>query len=221
MLFKCRDFNGAEDVIRRRYREAWEEVKETISGMPLHIKASDQKGKQGTPIFDAVGTNSYLKRALAGLSWDSGIPIPQEYKFLGKEVDFGKDGSIVEVQFSNYPFLLNNLLRSELFYKAVAHMPKEPVGLLLIITKSGMFPASNSTLYYERAVEQISALAEYSVFDIPIRLLGLFEPKDEIIEAVWTEYEDPRYSRTIICQKQHKLQVSQRLQTIRCDLSFL
>ena len=74
--------------------------------MPLHIKASDQAGIQGNPIFDPVGTNEYVKTALIQYNWQSNLPIPVAYSFLGKEVDFGKAGIIIEIQFSNYPYLL-------------------------------------------------------------------------------------------------------------------
>ncbi len=61
-----------------------------------------------------------------------------------------------------------------------------------------MFPASNSTLYYEQAKNQLSALAKEKVYDVPLRLVGLFEEKDTTVSAIWTEYSSSRYSRTVI-----------------------
>ncbi|MEH2284834.1 MAG: hypothetical protein V7K90_26540 [Nostoc sp.] len=58
---------------------------------------------------------------------------------------------------SNYPFLLNNTLRSELFFKAKTEFVGYPTNLVIIVTKALMFPASNSTLYYEQAVNQLTA----------------------------------------------------------------
>lgn len=190
--------------------------------MPLHVKASDQAGMQGTPIFDAVGTNAYLKEALAENGWQANIPIPQKYRFLGTDVDFGKGGVIVEVQFANYPFLLNNLLRSELPYKARVPLDDEPPELLVIVTKARMFPASNSTLYFEQAVRQVGALAENDVFETPIRIVGLFEGEDSVVNAVWTEYENPRYSRRAVTREQRSLRVlSSRSGKGRCKLDFV
>ncbi|WP_427161683.1 restriction endonuclease [Aliinostoc sp. HNIBRCY26] len=165
--------------------------------MPLHIKPSDQAKIQGNPIFDPVGSNEYIKNSLVKLGWHSNILVPTAYRFLGKDVDFGKSGIILESQFSNYPFLLNNVLRSELFFKGSINFAGCATKLLVIITKAQMFPASNSTLYYEQAVQQLTALINNRVFDIPIRLIGLFEQKNITISAIYTEYQSTRYSRVV------------------------
>jgi hypothetical protein len=112
------DFNEADLLISSGFQTEWGEMETVLNSMPLHLKASDQRGKQGRPIFDAVGTNEYLKMSLVSTGWRSSVQIPSEFKFLGTDIDFYKSGVIVEAQFSNYPFLLNNLLRSELFFKA-------------------------------------------------------------------------------------------------------
>lgn len=165
--------------------------------MPLHIKSSDQAKIQGNPIFDPVGSNEYIKNSLIKLGWHSNILIPTAYRFLGKDVDFGKSGLILESQFSNYPFLLNNVLRSELFFKGSIHFAGHATKLLVMITKAQIFPASNSTLYYEQAVQQLSALIENRVFDVPIRLIGLFERENITISTIYTEYQNTRYSRIV------------------------
>lgn len=54
------------------------------------------------------------------------------YRFLGTDVDFGKAGAIVEVQFSPYSFLLNNTARSELFFNANTPLTGQPVRLVII-----------------------------------------------------------------------------------------
>ena len=69
-----------------------------VAQTPLHVKASDQKGKQGSLIFDPVGTNEYLKTELVRLGWLSKVPIPEALQALGIDVDFGKSGHLIEVQ---------------------------------------------------------------------------------------------------------------------------
>jgi hypothetical protein len=173
--------------------------------MPLHVKGSGQAGIEGNIVFDPVGTNEYIKAALAKLGW-SKIRIPAEYEFLGKDVDFGKAGAIVEVQFSHYAFLPNNTLRSELFFKAGTQFAGHSTNVVVIVTKAQMFPASNSSLYYEQAVKQLTALAQNKVFDVPIRLVGLFEPKNQIVSVKWTVYEKPT-SRTIVTQENRQCHI--------------
>ena len=70
-------------------------------------------------------------------------------------------------------------------------------GATVVLTKGHMFPASNSTLYFEQARDQLNALATHRVFDSPIRLVGLFAPRTGTIPVTWTEYTASRYSRTV------------------------
>ena len=198
------DYNGSEAQIWSYHKKAWCELASVIDAVPLHLKSSDQAGIQGNAIFDPVGTNNYFKEALSEKGWLSNIPIPKQFSFLGTNVDFGKDGTLLEVQFSNYPFLLNNTIRSELFYKAELPLASKSTELAIIVTKAHMFPASNSTLYYEQAVKQLNELVQYNVFDVPIRLVGLFFPIGKPRDAVFTEYKSPRYSRTVVDRKNVK-----------------
>lgn len=191
------DFNGAKETIGERYGQEWAELEHTLKAMPLHLKASDQAGIQGRPIFDAVGTNEFIRDALLVKGWAHKIPIPPDWAFLGTDVDFGKRGIILEVQFSNYPFLLNNVLRSELFFKSQAPLAGAPMDVCIIVSKAKMFPASNSTLYYEQGIGQLRALSEKNVFDVPIRLVGLYEVIGAPVQLKWTEYSSSRHSRTV------------------------
>jgi hypothetical protein len=199
------DYNYQESDLNPLLLSKTREMQLALERLPLHLKASDQKGKQGTPIFDPVGTNNAIKTAFVNLGWEPNVTIPAEYNFLGTDVDFSLQGIVAEVQFSNYPFLLNNLLRSELFYKSKILLPSNPLDLLVVITKAGMFPSSNSTLYYEQAQKQLSALSDGNVFDVPIRLIGLTSETGEVIAAKWTDYSSARYSRTV--NKQSDIEV--------------
>ena len=194
MLLQTTDFNGVGALLRSQHSHQWSELEQVLSTMPLHLKASDQAGIQGNVIFDPVGTNGHIKEGLRALGWDLNPPIPDDYRFLGTDVDFGKTGVIAEAQFSNYPFLLNNVIRSELFVKAQVQLSGGKVDLAVIITKAHMFPASNSTLYYEQAQKQLESLALHNIFTAPIRLVGLFSDRGEDVRAVFTEYGH-RYSR--------------------------
>jgi hypothetical protein len=194
------DFGGASNLIAADLTEQWSDVETILGAMPLHLKASDQANIRGTPIFDAVGTNAFIRRSLVDRGWEPGLAIPSDFRFLGAGVDFWKKGVIAEVQFSNYPFLLSNVVRADLLYKLEVSLADDPTSLLLIVTKARMFPASQSTLYFEQAVEQLQALAAKDVFAIPMRVVGLFEDSPSTIEILWTEYHEPRYSRTVVTQ---------------------
>lgn len=190
------DYNGAGALFSGKYSSEWAEIDSCLSSMSVYLKASDQAGKQGSYIFDPVGTNGAIKSDLINRNWSPNVKVAKEFKFLGTDVDFVKRGVVIEVQFSNYPFLYNNIIRSELFLKAGALFGGHSFEVLTVVAKSGMFPASNSTLYYEQAKRQLDALIKYNVVDVPIRLVGLFEAKGSPVSANLTTYSAARYSRT-------------------------
>jgi hypothetical protein len=123
---------------------------------------------------------------------------------------------LAEVQFSNYPFLLNNTIRSELFFKSQVSLAGYPTRGAVIITKAHMFPASNSTLYFQQAVHQLTSLAKYHVFDAPIRVVGLFAERTGSVRGVWTNYSATRYSRTVATQEERTFIASSRTLDGRC-----
>lgn len=196
MELKITDFNGSEKILSTTHAREWEEVEAALRGMPLHLKASDQRGKQGSLIFDPVGTNAYIKASLSPHGWQ-GTSIAPEYNFLGIDVDFAKSGVILEAQFSNYPFLLNNLLRSELFFRERVPFAGAPLTVAIIVVKAAMFPASNSTLYYEQALNQLNGLGKFKLFSVPLRLVGLFSPIRKSVEVTFTKYSAARYARKV------------------------
>lgn len=221
MQVKFTDFNNADILLATLFHAEWREIESILELMPLYLKGSDQSGKQGQAIFDAVGTNEYLKASLITSTWLSNVQIPPEFNFLGTDIDFYKSGIIVEAQFSNYPFLLNNLLRSELFFKAETQFGEDVPRLLIVITKAHLLPASNSTLYYEQAISQIKALTTHNVFAIPIRVVGLTAEVGVSVSAQWTDYHAKRYSRTVVSRKQVTAQLTFKSTKLgRCTISF-
>lgn len=220
LLIQSTDFNGAEAAFDDRFAAQWEELERIFAGMSLHLKASDQEGLQGNLIFDPVGTNAAIKEALERRRWHANVPMPSKFDFLGTDVDFVRDGVLIEVQFSNYPFLLNNAVRAELLFKSRTPMAGDVIGALIMVTKAHMFPASNSTLYYEQAVNQLTELARNRVLEVPIRVVGLFSERGAV-DAIFTNYHNPRYSRTVVEQTVKRVRVAAgRSAASRCRVTF-
>lgn len=136
MLVEYEDFNDAASFLGRKYDSEWTDIFEVLTSMPLHLKASDQAGIQGRAIFDPVGTNAFIKDGLGSRGWSSNQAIPGEFSFLGTDIDYAKRGLLLEAQFSNYPFLLNNVVRSELFSKSGVAFDGNPVEVVVIVTKA-------------------------------------------------------------------------------------
>ncbi len=196
MLIQTSDYNGAAHLISMNYQTAWQELDGILQAMPLHLKVSGQRGRQGRLVFDPIAANEYIKTALEPMGWLPNPAIPAPFSSMGLGVDFAKLGIVGETQFAHYGLFLNNILRSEFFSKAKVAFANQPTSVLIVITKAAMFPAANSSLYYEQAVGQCTLLEKFKAFDIPTRLIGLFSEKNTKVAAVLTTY-NARTGRTI------------------------
>lgn len=194
MEFDYQDFNNAAAVFHEQEGGRWDELEHVLGMLPLFLQPSDQAQRLGEPIFDPKATNAFLTAAATGAGWRK-IPVPIELTMFGKDWDAGKGRVLAEWQFSNYPFLWNNVIRSEAVFKGdVALEGMDGTTALAIVTKSGALPASNSTLYYEQACAQLAAVTSYETFEIPIRVVGLKLPDANEVDAIWTTYPS-RYAR--------------------------
>tara|TARA_Y100000593_G_C4257572_1_gene310438 strand:- start:651 stop:1172 length:522 start_codon:yes stop_codon:yes gene_type:complete len=167
MKIKIEKFNGSTKFL--------DDLSNVVSKLPYFTKPSKQKTKIGSLVFDPVKTNNYFKETLVERGWKPNVKIPSSFRHMGKDVDFLKDGVVMEVQFSNYPFLLNNIIRTELFKKSSLKLDDSFVHELIIITKTKDIPSANSSLYFEQAKNQITSIIEYNMIDLPITLIGLYE----------------------------------------------
>ena len=173
MDFLLEDFNGADAYYARQGATEWADIDNVVRRLPLCFQASQQAGIGGSPIFDPKATNAFLTAESAKLGWTV-IPVPADLTEFGTDWDGGKGASLAEWQFSNYPFLWNNVIRSEAVYKSRTQLQGlQPVEALIVVTKSGVFPSSNSTLYFEQASAQIRAVTRFRAFSIPIRLASV------------------------------------------------
>jgi hypothetical protein len=203
------DFNNAAGIITANSATEWAELERVLLKMPLHLKPSGQSGRGGNPVFDPVGTNLTIQTDMLNLNtgWQAPIAIPAQYSSLGTDVDLGKNGMIVEAQFAHYALLLNNTSRAELFVNAGVLLTGQPIRVTVIITKRHMLPSANSSLYYEQAVSQLTALTTHNVCRIPIRLVGLETQHPGFLHATWTQYSG-RTSRTVASQTTAKFKIT-------------
>ncbi|HZT15172.1 MAG TPA: hypothetical protein VFA19_04430 [Gaiellaceae bacterium] len=207
MDFVVRDFNGADQLFQGSAAGEWSDLERLLSDLTLHLQPSGQAGIAGRPIFDPKGTNAALTQAARALGW-VGVPVPSELTMFGVDWDAGKGTTLAEWQFSNYPFLWNNVIRSQAVVSG--RVVLAGVGTtegLVVVTKSGVIPASNSTLYYEQAEAQLDSVMTKGAFSLPIRLVGLTLPDAEELDAVWSIYPS-RYARAHTTRRTVRIAIS-------------
>lgn len=198
MIFDYADFNGALEYFGGPGARHWSQLEAVIGSVPPQLQPSDQRERLGAPIFDPKATNALLTARAAAYGWDK-VPVPSELRPFGSDWDAGKGPVLAEWQFSNYPFLWNNIIRTEAIFQSEAMLPQlgHRVEAMVVVTKSGAFPSSNSTLYFEQAHAQIDTVTALGVFNVPIRLVGITIPSDAAsLEVDWNQYPE-RYGRQV------------------------
>jgi hypothetical protein len=208
MLIEFRDFNNAEAYFAGNGSSEWSELQQVLDGLELHFQPSDQAGIQGTPIFDPKGTNAALTAGVQALGWAK-VLVPEELTMFGTDWDAGKGATLAEWQFSNYPFLWNNVIRTQAVVSGqVALADVGTTEALVVVTKAGLFPASQSTLYYEQAEAQLEAVFKLGAFSLPVRLVKLtIDPEAQELDAVWSTYPG-RYAREPLTREPAKMIVT-------------
>lgn len=210
MLYELSDFNNAKLYFDTDGADCWRDIVTVISSMPVFLQGSQQSGIIGNAIFDPKATNSFLTETLRTHGWKA-VPVPPSLTEFGVDWDGGKGTTLAEWQFSNYPFLWNNVIRTEAVVKSGLSLAGFGVAkALIVITKSGLFPSSNSTLYYEQAHAQLKTVTQLGAFDVPIRLVGLSIPQDaRELDVVWSAYPG-RYSRAADAKTNKRLAITWR-----------
>ncbi|MCC3777763.1 hypothetical protein [Streptomyces sp. UNOB3_S3] len=214
MQFEVHDFFNADRFFDTEGKREWREIEGAISQLKLQLQPSGQDGLGGQAIFDPKATNKILTESTAAHGWNK-IPVPETLRAFGVDWDAGKNTVLAEWQFSNYPFLWNNIIRSQV----VARRGQELEGMgappkaLIVVTKSGCLPASQSTLYFEQGKSQMQSVLESLDLDIAIRLVGLTIPHDtQTVNASWNTYKG-RTSRSSVSSEEQTFQVTWRDRT--------
>jgi hypothetical protein len=210
MEFELTDFNGSDAYYGGDGAGEWRDIDNILRRKPIFLQGSGQAGRIAMPIFDPKATNAYLRAESEKLGWRV-VRVPKDLTAFGVDWDAGKGSSLAEWQFSNYPFLWNNIIRTEVVFKdRIALLGLNPIKALIVVTKSGIFPASASTLYYEQARAQIQRLAKLGTFTIPIRLVGLtLKPGTKAVTVTWSDYP-ARYSRAVEKTAEREVEVEWR-----------
>jgi hypothetical protein len=209
--YEVSDFAGAKEFFEGPGAQEWADIASVLKGTTLQLQPSDQAGLNHRPIFDPKATNKELTERAAALGWNK-IPVPDGLTEFGLDWDAGKRTTLAEWQFSNYPFLWNNVIRTQgVFVSGIPLAGMSGVESLIVVTKCGLFPASNSTLYYEQGLAQLQAAMSFSSFTVPIRLVGLTIPGGASeIQAMWNSYANARYDRAPSSQEIRTFHVAWR-----------
>ncbi|MFD8937802.1 hypothetical protein ACFV0R_21520 [Streptomyces sp. NPDC059578] len=208
MIFDVADFFDADDYFATEGAQEWADMEYVLEGLQLQLQPSGQAGLDGRAIFDPKATNRILTAGMAAHGWHK-INVPTSLRAFGTDWDAGRNAVLAEWQFSNYPFLWNNIIRSQVVARngwQLNGMSSAPRALL-VVTKSGCLPASQSTLYFEQGKAQMESVLSALDLNLAIRLVGLtIDEHASFVTASWNGYAG-RTSRSVITAEEMDFQV--------------
>jgi len=184
--------NDGEDLLRTKFPSEHRDICTVLSTIVCPMKESQQSGKQGVWIFDPIGMNAILREQLTMRGWKAKVPLAERRK-AGNDVDFYKNGVVIEAQFGNFAYLQSDVARLEALHTGVVQLRgSPPVELGVLITVQKNMPRANSVSDFEIATTRAVIIAR----TIPLVVFGLDAPKAGE-EIILNRYQGQR-SRTLI-----------------------
>jgi hypothetical protein len=152
------------------------ELLEMIKQNSMYVEISSQRDRSTQINISVTKMNEIFAQELEKKGWERGIKIPGNYSALGKEFDFGKSQTLLEIQFSHYAFFYNNLIRFFLVYsKEILELSK--YRNFILICRVNRIKSANSSLYYEQAIKMYELCQ--NILKIPLVIIGLDMGKEE------------------------------------------
>jgi len=116
---------GGSEILQVRYPEINQEIYEVIASVTAtRTKVSRERTRKGTMLYAPKDMNQQFKRAFRARGFRElrdqyTITIPNsDIKIPGacKQIDFVKEGVLVEVQFGKYAFMFYDLAKFQYFF---------------------------------------------------------------------------------------------------------
>lgn len=196
MRYQFHDLNGA-DVILQGTAE-WDEIDNVLQDLKYGVQLCRQKDRETELIFSPSTSNERICDRLTALGWAPGVALQNPSYDTGKEVDFYKNGIVLEVQFAHYGLLQTDISRMQRLFDGglkLSNGGKVKCGIEIVVNSD--MPTSQSVSHFGQATSRGAAIAS----SVPLRLVGIEKPctGDSVIE-----YEVPERARKAVSSKEIK-----------------
>ncbi len=134
---------GGKEILQVRFPQHLREIEEVIGQVQaVRSKVSREQSRQGQVLFSPKAMNRQFENAFRRRGWRTlrdryrlNLPdYPEPRPLYGsKQIDFAKDGVLVEVQFGKYAFMFYDLAKFQYFFNeaqaevAVEIVPAKPL----------------------------------------------------------------------------------------------
>ena len=116
MNITTEDVNDAQNILEQNFLALYNELLNILDQCEYQMQASHQRERMGNTIFSPSITNKVLKTFFENYGWEANVPLLNPGYNTGKDVDFYKDGIVVEVQFAHYALMTSDAARLEALF---------------------------------------------------------------------------------------------------------
>lgn len=173
MRFQTASFNQGDTYLSQHKSAEWSELADLLSRTVYNVQRCGQRNRENELIFSPSMTNAVLREELTQMGWISGIKLDNPGYDVGKDIDFYKNGILLEIQFAHYGILQADIVRMQGLYQQKYflqnHLPVE-CGIELVVQNS--MPTSNSVAHFDQATQRAAA----SATSLPLVIVGLHPP---------------------------------------------
>ncbi len=158
---------GGKEILQIRFPHLLQEIEEVIQAVQAkRTKRSREKGRKGVYLYDPRSMNRQFQELFRQRAW---LEIRDRYPlnlpnypdksllFGAKQIDFAKEGVLVEVQFGKYAFMFYDLAKFQYFYNEA----KAEVAVEIVPAKPLQSQMSSGVSYGEQLVHDILRLRRH------------------------------------------------------------
>lgn len=179
MRYVTEEVNNALAYLQASRNAELNEILSVLDNALYQMQLCGQQGRESELIFSPSVSNTVLEDALVSLGWEAGVPLANPGYDTGKDVDFYKNGVVVEVQFAHYALCMSDISRMERLYSGGLQLQPSPsgstrpvvAGVEIVVVQQ--MPTSQSVAHLDLLRTRGAPVAQ----SLPLLMVGILPPR--------------------------------------------
>lgn len=179
MRYETEEVNNAMAFLQANRSAELNELFSVLDNALYQVQFCGQRGRETELIFSPSMSNTVLKDSFTSLGWEAGVPLANPGYDTGRDVDFYKNGVVVEVQFAHYGLCMTDISRMERLYSRSLQLQSNPsgaprhvvAGVEIVVDRH--MPTSQSVAH----MEQLRTRGAPVALTLPLLMIGILAPQ--------------------------------------------
>lgn len=179
MNYVIEERNAGHAVLKQQHQQQLAEILSVVAGVEYQVQLCGEAGRTSELIFSPSFNNASIKAAFGALGWECGVALENPTPETGRDVDYYKDGVVVEVQFAHYALCFADVSRMQRLFSGQLHLKPRtggkprPVYVGAEIVVDAAMPTSQGVARLNQLRERGAPLAT----SLPLLMVGVLPPQ--------------------------------------------